>query len=100
MLSYNFKYELKLLLRSRWIQLLSIILLLLFGFSTFNGLQKVEKRKKDIRAAYVEVQENDEKMLKLLDSVERGMEVSVPRWTIPTSPMAVGNYHPRVAALE
>ncbi len=100
MLSYNFKYELKLLLRSRWIQLLSIVLLLLFGFSVYNGMQKVEKRKNDIAAAQEEVKENDAMMLKLLDSVERGMEVSASRWTIPTSPMAVGNYHPRVAAME
>ena len=100
MLSYNFKYELKLLLRSRWIQLLSIILLLLFGFSAFNGMQKMEKRKNDIAAAHGEVKENDVMMLKLLDSVERGLEVSASRWTIPTSPMAVGNYHPRVAAME
>ena len=100
MLSYNFKYELKLLLRSRWIQLLSLMLLLLFGFSAFNGVRKVEKRKQDIAAAHDEVKENDMMMLKLLDSVERGMEVSASRWTIPTSPMAVGNYHPRVAAME
>ena len=100
MLSYNFKYELKLLLRSRWIQLLSIVLLLLFGFSAYNGVQKMEKRKKDIAAAHNEVKENDAMMLKLLDSVERGLEVSVPYWTIPNSPMAVGNYHPRVAAMD
>ncbi len=100
MFSYNFKYELKQLLRSRWIQLLSIVLLLLFGFSTFNGIQKVEKRKKDITTAQEEVKENDAMMLKLLDSVERGLEVSASPWTIPTSPMAVGNYHPRVAAME
>lgn len=100
MFSYNFKYELKQLLRSRWIQLLSVVLLLLFGFSAFNGLQKVEKRKEDIAAAKAEVQESDAMMLKLLDSVERGMQVSALRWTIPTSPMAVGNYHPRVAAME
>ncbi|MEW2921993.1 DUF3526 domain-containing protein [Muricauda sp. ANG21] len=100
MLSYNFKYELKMLLRSRWIQLLSIILVLLFGFATYNGSQKVEKRKKDIAAAQKEVKDDDVKMLKLLDSVERGLEVSASSWTIPTSPMAVGNYHPRVAAME
>ncbi|MGD1947599.1 MAG: DUF3526 domain-containing protein [Croceivirga sp.] len=100
MLSYNFKYELKVLLRSRWIQLLSLILLLLFGFATYNGLQKVEKRKSDILAAKTEVKENDVLMLKLLDSVERGLSVNATPWTIPTSPMAVGNYHPRVAAME
>ena len=100
MLSYNFKYELKLLVRSRWIQLLSAMLLLLFGFAIYNGLQKVEKRKKDIAAAHIEVKENDAMMLTLLDSIERGLEVSASRWTIPTNPMAVGNYHPRVAAMK
>lgn len=100
MLSFNFKYELKRLLRSRWIQLLSFVLLLLFGFSTYNGLQKVEHRKNDIIAAKKEAKDNDAMMLKLLDSVERGLPVSVPYWTVPTSPMAVGNYYPRVAAME
>ncbi|MBQ4913333.1 DUF3526 domain-containing protein [Maribacter sp. MMG018] len=100
MLRYNFKYELRLLLRSRWIQILSLILLVLFGFSTFNGIEKVAKRKSDISIAKQQVQESDEAMLKLLDSVERGLPVSASSWTIPTSPMAVGNYHPRVAAME
>ncbi len=100
MLFYNFKYELKLLLRSRWIQLLSIILLLLLGFAARNGKQKVNKRTDNIVAAHEEVKEKDEMMLKLLDSVEQGLEVSASPWTIPTSPMAVGNYHPRVAAME
>jgi len=100
MLSYNFKYELKLLLRSRWIQLLSVVLLFLFCFSCFNGLKKIEKRKEVIAAAQLGVQESDAMMLKLLDSLERGMEVSASRWTIPTSPIAVGNHHPRVAAME
>ena len=100
MLSYNFKYELKLLVRSRWIQLLSLLLLLLFGFSVYNGNQKVVKRESDIAAALEEVRQSDTDMLKLLDSVERGMEVSASRWTIPTNPMAVGNYHPRVASMK
>ncbi len=100
MFSYNFKYELKLLLRSKWIQLLSIILLLLFGFSAYNGKEKVIKREADITAAKNEVKENDQMMLQLLDSVEKGMQVSVSRWTIPTSPMVIGNYYPRVAAMQ
>ena len=99
MLQYNFKYELKLLLRSKWIQLLSIVLLLLFGFSTFNGQQKVQKRKTDITSAFKETKDNDELMLKLLDSVEKGLEVSVPSWSIPNSPMTIGNNYPRVVAM-
>ena len=100
MLSYNFKYEFKMLLRSRWIQLLSLVLLLLFSFSAYNGKEKVVKRESDIAAAVEEVRSSDTDMLKLLDSVELGMEVSASRWTIPTNPMAVGNYHPRVASME
>ncbi len=99
MFSYNFKYELKLLLRSKWIQLLSILLLLLFGFSTYNGKEKVAKRNADVVAAKNKVKENDQMMLQLLDSIEKGMPVSASRWTIPTSPMALGNYHPRIAAV-
>ncbi|MEM7187302.1 MAG: ABC transporter permease subunit, partial [Bacteroidota bacterium] len=100
MLKYNFVYELKLLLRSRWIQVLSLLLLILFGFSAFNGKQKLDKRNEIIQNAQQEVEENDQKMLALLDSVSQGMAVSVPRWQIPTSPVAVGNYYPRVAAME
>ena len=100
MVSYNFRYELKLLLRNRWIQLLSLLLLLLFGFSTFNGKEKVTKRQAMIDAAILEVEDNDKMMLMLLDSIEQGMSVNVSRWTIPTNPMAVGNYHPRVAAMQ
>lgn len=100
MISYNFKYEFKILLRSRWIQILSVLLLLLFGFSAYNGMQKVDKRRMDISAATDEMRENDAMMVKLLDSVERGLEVSVPYWTVPNNPMAVGNYYPRVAAME
>lgn len=100
MLKYNFIYELKLLLRSRWLQLLSVVLVLLFGFSAFNGKQKVEKRKAVVTEAIAEVEQGDITMEKLLDSVAQGLPVSVPRWTIPNSPMAVGNYYPRVAAMQ
>ncbi|MFD2568584.1 DUF3526 domain-containing protein [Pseudotenacibaculum haliotis] len=100
MLKYNFKYDFKLLLRSRWIQLLSILLLLLFTFSVINGKQKVEKRSSDIATVKNEIEESDNKVLKLLDSIAQGQKVKASRWTIPTSPMAVGNYHPRVAAME
>ncbi|KQC29205.1 DUF3526 domain-containing protein [Flagellimonas eckloniae] len=100
MYKYNFLYEFKLLLRSGWMQILSLLLLGLFCFATINGNQKVLKRKQDIHSAKVEVKESDANMLSLLDSVENGMEVSASRWTIPSSPTAVGNYHPRVAAMD
>ncbi|MBT0607371.1 DUF3526 domain-containing protein [Aequorivita echinoideorum] len=99
MLKYNFKYELKQLLRNRWIQLLSVLLLLLFGFATYNGLQKIEEREKVITAAKEETLRNDESMVMLLDSLDRGMEISVSPWRYPNNPMVVGNYYPRLAAM-
>ncbi|WP_103070293.1 DUF3526 domain-containing protein [Aquimarina sediminis] len=99
MFLYNFKYELKLLLRSQWIQLLSIVLLLLFGFSAYSGKGKVAKREADIAAAHNEVKESDQVMLQLLDSIEKGIKVNARPWTTPNKPMAVGNYYPRVAAM-
>lgn len=99
MFKYNFKYELKHLLRSRWIQLLSVLLLLLFGFATYNGLQKVEERNVVLTTAKEETKNNDEKMMSLLDSLDRGLEVSVSPWRYPTNPMVVGNYYPRIAEM-
>ncbi|QXP69968.1 DUF3526 domain-containing protein [Polaribacter sp. R2A056_3_33] len=100
MLYYNFKYELKILLRSRWIQLISILLLGLFVFAAFNGENKVEKRKVNISKARTEVQASDKNKLAVLDSLENGMNVHVSRYKIPTSPISIGNYYPRVAAMD
>ena len=100
MLKYNFIYELKVLLRSRWLQLLCLVLVLLFGFAAFNGQQKIDQRQTVINQAIAEVDASDVTMAALLDSVSQGLPVSVPRWTIPNSPMAVGNYYPRVAAMQ
>nr|WP_299172923.1 DUF3526 domain-containing protein [uncultured Allomuricauda sp.] len=99
MYKYNFIYELKTLLRSGWIQFLSVLLLVLFGFASFNGSQKVEKRELDIASIKKQVNESDQKMLAQLDSIESGLSVNASRWTIPSGPTAVGNYHPRIAAM-
>ncbi|UMB60767.1 ABC transporter permease subunit [Lutibacter sp. A80] len=100
MLYYNFKYELKILLRSWWIQLISILLLVLFVFAAFNGQSKIDKRIENISEARASVKISDTKMLSLLDSIENGMSVNVSRWQNPTSPIAIGNYYPRVAAMD
>lgn len=100
MLYYNFKYELKILLRSWWIQLISILLLVLFVFAAFNGQNKIEKRNENISEARESVKISDKKMLSLLDSIENGMSVNVSRWQNPESPIAIGNYYPRVAAMD
>lgn len=99
MFKYNFKYELKQLLRSQWIQLMGVLLLLVFGFATYNGLQKVNERNAAIVKAKEETRANDERMVALLDSLELGLEVSIPSWRYPTNPMVIGNSYPRLAAM-
>ncbi|WP_405604918.1 DUF3526 domain-containing protein [Polaribacter sp. Asnod1-A03] len=100
MLYYNFKYELKILLRSRWVQLISLLLLGLFVFAAFNGELKIAKRKAQIVQAREIEKASDKKIIALLDSIENGMAVNVSRWKNPTSPIAIGNYYPRVAAMD
>lgn len=100
MLSYNFKYELKTLIRSKWIQALSGILLVVMLFAGFNGKQKVDKRHYDIQKVKEQVAEDDREMISLLDSVAQGHKTSVSPWRIPTSPMVVANYYPRVVSMS
>lgn len=100
MFTYNYKYESKLLIRSKWLPVLSILLLLLFGFAALNGTEKVVQRTHDITKAKKVVEKKDQQMLSLLDSIAQGVTVKAPYWTLPTSPMVIGNRHPRIAALE
>ena len=99
MFSYNFKYELKSLLRSKWLVLLTIILLTLVLFAGYNGKKKVNKRVSDIEKANNAVKEQDIAVLKTLDSIEKGLDVNQNSRSLPTNPMNIGYSHPRVAAM-
>ncbi len=98
MFKYNFKYEWRTLIRDRWVQSLSLLLLALCLFASYNGKQKVDKRNQDIAQAVTDVKEGDVAMLSLIDSIQAGLPVNVPSWRQPVQPTAVGNYHPRVVA--
>ncbi|WP_103865011.1 DUF3526 domain-containing protein [Aquimarina sp. I32.4] len=100
MFLYNFKYELKLLIRNKWIQVLSVIIIINMLFAGYNGKQKVDKRNADIENITNKVSQEDQLMLLQLDSIKQGHTVNLSKWRVPTSPMAVGNYHPRVAAMQ
>lgn len=100
MLNYNFKYELKLLLRNNWIQLLSVFLLAAFAFSTNNGLKKMNEIQSGISVAKEEEKTSNDKLISLLDSINQGHKVSVSSRAIPTNPMNVGNSYPRVASVN
>lgn len=97
MFTHELKYELIGLLRSRWIQLLSALLLLLCLFAAYNGRQKVDQRLAAIASAQQEVKEGDARALMLLDSIEAGLPVNVSSWQMPDKPATIGNYYPRVA---
>ncbi|MGS2762789.1 DUF3526 domain-containing protein [Sinomicrobium sp. M5D2P9] len=99
MFTYNFKYELKMLFRSRWMQLLTILLLVLFVFAGYNGKQKTGKRMSDIAAAQATVKASDAETSETLHAIESGEELNLSPWVTPTSPMNVGNKNPRVAAM-
>ncbi|WP_420571384.1 DUF3526 domain-containing protein [Kordia sp.] len=96
MLRYNFKYEWLLLIRNRWIQLLSILLFLLFGFAVYNGVQKVKTRQANISNAISELKTQETATLSVLDSLEKGHKVSVSRWRLPSRAVVIGNSLPRV----
>ncbi|MEC3906640.1 DUF3526 domain-containing protein [Tamlana sp. 2201CG12-4] len=100
MFSYNFTYELKLLIRNRWLPILSLLLLISFAFATYNGNYRTQKRIKQIASIEAKVLESDANMLKLLDSVEKGMEVKTSSRRIPNTPMAVGYQHPRAVTMH
>lgn len=96
MLKFNFLYELKQLLRSQWLQLLSLLLLVFFGFAVSNGAKKVVKRKADVAAAQTELQKEYNSLEEKLDSLERRLPAE-PNWV--QKPMAIGNSYPRIAAI-
>lgn len=100
MIKYHFKYELRQLLRSRWIAFLSLVLFVLCLFAAYNGQQKVEKRKMNILQAQSEVANGDSMAVVLLDSIGMGFGVNVSSWRLPSKPTALGAYHPRVAAMS
>ncbi len=99
MLRYNFKYEWLFLIRNRWIQLLSILLFLLFGFAVYNGIQKVAARQASIASAVTELKTQEAKTLSVLDSIENGHKVSVSRWRLPSRPVVIGNSLSRVVSM-
>lgn len=99
MFRYNFKYELKSLLRSRWLLLLSLILLIVVLFAGYNGKEKVKERTQELKNVVLEANTNDAQMAKVLDSIERGLQVSVSPRRLPNMPMNVAYNYPRVAAI-
>ncbi|SEC80863.1 ABC-2 type transport system permease protein [Tenacibaculum sp. MAR_2009_124] len=99
MFAHNFKYELKTLLRSKWLILLFITMFIVIFFAGYNGQQKVNRRTADIEKIKNTVIEKDQKILQILDSLEKGHEMNISSWKSPQRPMTIGYSNPRVAAM-
>ncbi|MEM6737815.1 MAG: DUF3526 domain-containing protein [Bacteroidota bacterium] len=97
--SYINRYEFISLVRQRWLQFLVLILLVLVFFAVFNGKQKVDQRRSDIQSAQAKTNQKDSLGVILLDSIEAGYTVNVPRWYMPNQPHVIGYSYPRVAAM-
>ena len=100
MLNNNLKYELKLLMRSKWLILLSISIVLLFAFATYNGNKNVAKRLTDISKMEKEFLKKDSTMLVTLTKIEKGEKVDTPYWQLPNDPITVGYRYPRLAIMQ
>jgi ABC-2 type transport system permease protein len=100
MFTYNFKFELKSLVRSSWIQRLSVLLLALCLFAAFNGAQKVADRQVTVDKTKMESDSAFTVMLGVLDSVERGLKTDLSPWVNPQTPSVIGNRYPRLAVME
>lgn len=99
MFAHNFKYEFKTLLRSKWLILLFITTFMVVFFAGYNGQKKVNKRAADIAKITRNVADKDQKMLQVLDSLEKGIEMNLSSWRSPQRPMTIGYSHPRVASM-
>lgn len=100
MFSNNFKYEIKLLVRSHWLLLLLLCMISLFSFATFNGNKNVEKRLQDISIVQAEFHKKDSTMLDVLTKLKNNESVDLPYWQLPSEPMTVGYRYPRLAVMK
>ena len=100
MFTNNLRYEFKLLLRSNWLMVILISILLLVGFAAFNGHKNVSKRHNDIAKMQEQQHKKDSAMLEILTKVERGEKVGISSRSLPTSPMTIGYRHPRLAIMH
>lgn len=100
MFRINFNFELKSLLRSAWIQTLSVLLLTLCLFASYNGAQKVADRTANTEHIKATADSTYTVMLGVLDSVVAGLKTDLPPWQNPQTPSVLGNRYPKVAAFD
>lgn len=100
MFSIIAKYELLLLYRNSWLAIITVVMIGLIGFASYNVHQKVKQRTVDIAEAKTELADSDKEMLATIKKIENGEEVDLPYWKLPTDPGVVGFRHPRLAYMD
>ncbi len=100
MLSLNIVTEFRTIFRNYWLASITILLLSLCLYAGNNGYQHVTQRQANISAALTEMEASDRLVAARLDSIDKGLEISLPSWQAPNSPTATGDRSPRVAAFE
>ncbi len=100
MLSLNIKTELRSIFRNYWLASIAVLLFVLCFYAGWNGTNHVSQRKENIAQAVTAMKEADILMATQLDSISNGFEVNLQPWWYPTSPTAVGDQYPRVAAFH
>ena len=98
MFTYNFTYELKSLLRSKWLLLLAAILLIVMIFAGYNGDQKVNNRLNEIEKTTSISKTKDSDLLAQLKAIENGTSKQKGSRSV-SNPMTVGLNYPRTLIL-
>lgn len=99
MLTNNLRYELKILIRNRWLFVFVFSILTLFSFAIYNGTKNVAKRQQDISTMKQSMHQKDSTMLSMLTKIEKGEKLDIPYWQLPSEPMTVGNRYPRLTIM-
>lgn len=100
MLRLNIVNELRSIFRNHWLTSISVLLMTLCLYAGWNGANHVAQRSVNITQAVNSMHENDILMAAQLDSIAEGFSVNLQPWWYPTSPTAVGDQYPRVAAFH
>ncbi len=93
-----YKYEWLMLIRDRWIAVLSVVLLAAFLYAAYNGRVKVTERQPAVEKALEEQRKSDAAYISLIDSVSRGLKPGLPDWQNPQRLNVIGQRAARVCA--
>ncbi len=93
-------FELKELVRDRWMIFLAATILVILIFALQNGMNASDQIAREIEEEQTIMDEKQQTMLGELDSISRGLMEKPSVWRNPQSPAVVGNRYPKLAAKQ